>query len=140
MSIIQVLAAVIIKDNKILCTQRGEHKYDYLANKWEFPGGKMETGESQEETIRREIREELSMEIEPIKRVMSHIHHYADFSIELHTWICLQQSEKFELKEHQSSIWLTVSELKKLDWAEADVEVVNFLMETPGLLLKNDLI
>jgi 8-oxo-dGTP diphosphatase len=81
MSIIQVLAAVIIKDNKILCTQRGEHKYDYLANKWEFPGGKMETGESQEETIRREIREELSMEIEPIKRVMSHIHHYADFSI-----------------------------------------------------------
>jgi 8-oxo-dGTP diphosphatase len=80
------------------------------------------------------------MEIEPIKRVMSHIHHYADFSIELHTWICLQQSEKFELKEHQSSIWLTVSELKKLDWAEADVEVVNFLMETPGLLLKNDLI
>jgi 8-oxo-dGTP diphosphatase len=140
MSIIQVLAAVIIKDNKILCTQRGEHKYDYLANKWEFPGGKMETGESQEETIRREIREELSMEIEPIKRVMSHIHHYADFSIELHTWICLQQSEKFELKEHQSSIWLTASELKKLDWAEADVEVVNFLMETPGLLLKNDLI
>ena len=140
MSIIQVLAAVIIKDNKILCTQRGEHKYDYLANKWEFPGGKMETGESQEETIRREIREELSMEIEPIKRVMSHIHHYADFSIELHTWICLQQSEKFELKEHQSSIWLTVSELKKLDWAEADVEVVNFLMETPGLMLKNDLI
>jgi 8-oxo-dGTP diphosphatase len=140
MSIIQVLAAVIIKDNKILCTQRGEHKYDYLANKWEFPGGKMETGESQEETIRREIREELSMEIEPIKRVMSHIHHYADFSIELHTWICLQQSENFELKEHQSSIWLTASELKKLDWAEADVEVVNFLMETPGLLLKNDLI
>ena len=140
MSIIQVLAAVIIKDNKILCTQRGEHKYDYLANKWEFPGGKMETGESQEETIRREIKEELSMEIEPIKRAMSHIHHYADFSIELHTWICLQQSEKFELKEHQSSIWLTASELKKLDWAEADVEVVNFLMETPGLLLKNDLI
>ena len=140
MSIIQVLAAVIIKDNKILCTQRGEHKYDYLANKWEFPGGKMETGESQEDTIRREIWEELSMEIEPIKRVMSHIHHYADFSIELHTWICLQQSEKFELKEHQSSIWLTASELKKLDWAEADVEVVNFLMETPGLLLKNDLI
>jgi 8-oxo-dGTP diphosphatase len=140
MSIIQVLAAVIIKDNKILCTQRGEHKYDYLANKWEFPGGKMETGESQEETIRREIREELSMEIEPIKRVMSHIHHYADFSIELHAWICLQQSENFELIEHQSSIWLTASELKKLDWAEADVEVVNFLMETPGLLLKNDLI
>lgn len=140
MSIIQVLAAVIVKDNKILCTQRGEHKYDYLSNKWEFPGGKTETGESQEETIQREIREELSMQIKPLKHLMSNQHHYPNFSIELHTWLCQPLSESMELKEHRSSIWLTTSELKKLDWAEADVEVVNFLMETPGLLLKNDLI
>ena len=140
MSIIQVLAAVIVKDNKILCTQRGEHKYDYLSNKWEFPGGKMEVGESQEETIQREIREELSMEIKPLKHLMSNQHLYPDFSIELHTWLCQPLSESMELKEHRSSIWLTATELKKLDWAEADLDVVNFLMETPGLLLKNDLI
>lgn len=140
MSIIQVLAAVIVKENRILCVQRGAHKFPYLENKWEFPGGKMEVGESQEETIQREIREELSMEIKPLKHLMSNQHLYPDFSIELHTWLCQPLSESMELKEHRSSIWLTATELKKLDWAEADVDVVNFLMETPGLLLKNDLI
>ncbi len=140
MNPIQVLAAVIVKDNKILCTQRGEHKYEYLANKWEFPGGKMDVGESQEETIQREIREELSMEIKPLKHLISNKHLYPDFSIELHTWLCEPLSDSMELKEHRSSIWTTVSELKMLDWAEADVEVVNFLLESPGLLIKNDLI
>ena len=53
---VEVLAAVIINDQKILCVQRGTHKYPYLTNKWEFPGGKMEAGESQEQTIRREMR------------------------------------------------------------------------------------
>ena len=72
MNPIQVLAAVVIKDQKILCVQRGTHKYPYLTNKWEFPGGKMEVGESREQTIKREIREELSMEIQPMKHLLSH--------------------------------------------------------------------
>ena len=121
---VEVLAAVIIKDQKILCVQRGTHKYPYLANKWEFPGGKMEEGESQEQTIRREIKEELSMEIQPIKHLLSHTHHYPDFSIELHTWLCEPLSEELQLNEHQAFVWLDSQDLKELDWAEADVPVL----------------
>ena len=130
---VEVLAAVIIKDQKILCVQRGTHKYPYLTNKWEFPGGKMEEGESQEETIRREIREELWMEIQPIKHLLSHTHHYPDFSIELHTWLCAPLSDELELNEHKAFVWLEAKDLKKLDWAEADVAVVEILMKSPGL-------
>jgi 8-oxo-dGTP diphosphatase len=124
---VEVLAAVIINDQKILCVQRGTHKYPYLTNKWEFPGGKMEAGESQEQTIRREIREELSMEIQPIKHLLSHTHHYPDFSIELHTWLCATVGEGMELNEHQAFVWLEVKDLKELDWAGADVAVVEIL-------------
>ena len=132
MNPIQVLAAVIIKDQKILCVQRGTHKYTYLSNKWEFPGGKMEAGESQAETIVREIREELSMEIQPIKHLLSHTHHYPNFSIELHSWLCTPLSGELELIEHQAFVWLDAKDLKDLDWAEADVAVVEILMKSPG--------
>lgn len=132
MNPIQVLAAVIVKDNKILCVQRGPHKYPYLTNKWEFPGGKMEEGESHEETIRREIKEELSMEIQTEKHLLSHTHHYPDFSIELHTWLCAPVGQGLELKEHRACVWLDSKDLKELDWAEADVAVVEFLMKSPG--------
>ena len=134
MPILEVLAAVIVKENKILCVQRGAHKFPYLANKWEFPGGKMEVGESQEETIQREIREELSMEIKPMKHLMSNQHHYPDFSIELHTWLCKPLSESFELNEHQAFVWLEAKKLSTLEWAEADVAVIHFLMDFPGQL------
>lgn len=129
MNPIQVLAAVIFKDNKILCVQRGPHRHPYLTNKWEFPGGKMEAGESQEETIRREIKEELSMDIQTEKHLLSHTHHYPDFSIELHTWLCTPLSENLHLNEHQAFVWLEAKDLKKLDWAEADVEVVQILLK-----------
>ncbi|MFM7006337.1 MAG: (deoxy)nucleoside triphosphate pyrophosphohydrolase [Flavobacteriales bacterium] len=124
---VEVVAAVITKDNKILCVQRGIHKYPYLAHKWEFPGGKMEASESQEETIKREIKEELSMEIQPIKHLLSHTHHYPDFSIELHTWLCTPLNDELELKEHQALVWLETKDLKALDWAGADVAVVEIL-------------
>ena len=130
---IEVVAAVIQHQNKILAVQRGTHKYPYLANKWEFPGGKMEAGESQEQTIRREIKEELSMEIQPIKHLLSHTHHYPDFSIELHTWLCEPVGEGMELNEHQACVWLEAKDLKELDWAEADVPVVEVLSKSPGL-------
>lgn len=129
---VEVVAAVIEQDNQILCVQRGQHKYPYLTNKWEFPGGKMEEGESQEETIRREIKEELSMDIRPEKHLLSNTHHYPDFSIELHTWLCAPVSKDLQLNEHKAHVWLEVKDLKVLDWAEADVAVVEFLMKSPG--------
>ena len=135
MNPIQVVAAVIVKDNKILCVQRCQHKYPYLSNKWEFPGGKMEEGESQEETIRREIKEELSMDIQAEKHLLSNTHHYPDFSIELHTWLCAPLSDELELNEHQAIVWLEVKDLKELDWAEADVAVVRVLSEEKLLTL-----
>lgn len=88
----------------------------------------MEAGESQEETIVREIREELSMEIQPIKHLLSHTHHYPNFSIELHTWLCKPLNDELELSEHQAFVWLDAKDLKGLDWAEADVAVVEHLL------------
>ena len=124
---IEVVAAVIQHQNKILAVQRGPAKYAYISQKWEFPGGKMEEGESQEQTIRREIKEELSMEIQPIRHLLSHTHHYPDFSIELHTWLCTPLSDEVQLNEHQAFVWLDAKDLKELDWAEADVAVVEVL-------------
>ena len=129
---VEVVAAIIERDDKILCVQRDDHKYPYLSNKWEFPGGKMEEGESQEETIVREIREELSMEIKPIKHLLSNTHHYPNFSIELHTWLCKPLSGEPQLNEHQAAVWLEAQDLEKLNWAEADVAVVEILMKSPG--------
>jgi 8-oxo-dGTP diphosphatase len=127
---VEVVAAVIAREGKILAVRRGVSKLDYISEKWEFPGGKMEEGESQEETIRREIKEELSMEIQPIKHLLSHTHHYPDFSIELHTWLCTPLSEGLRLNEHKAFLWLEVKDLKVMDWAEADVEVVKLLSHT----------
>jgi 8-oxo-dGTP diphosphatase len=90
----------------------------------------MEEGESQEETLIREIKEELSMDIQPEKHLLSNTHHYPDFSIELHTWLCIPISEDLRLYEHQAFVWLDVKNLKELDWAEADVAVVRLLGTT----------
>ena len=127
---VEVVAAVIQLQNKILAVQRGPGKYAYISQKWEFPGGKMEAGESQEQTIRREIKEELSMEIQPIRHLLSHTHHYPDFSIELHTWLCEPVGEGLQLNEHQACVWLEAKDLKELDWAEGDVAVVEVISKS----------
>ena len=124
---VEVVAAVIEHEGKILAVRRGVSKLPYISEKWEFPGGKMEASESQEETIKREIKEELSMEIQPIKHLLSHTHHYPDFSIELHTWLCTPLNDELELNEHQAFVWLEAKDLKALDWAGADVAVVELL-------------
>ena len=72
------------------------------------------------------------MEIQPLKHLLSHTHHYPDFSIELHTWLCAPLSEDLRLNEHKAHVWVEVKDLKVMDWAEADVAVVEFLMKSPG--------
>jgi 8-oxo-dGTP diphosphatase len=122
---IEVVAAVIQHQNKILAVQRGPAKYAYISEKWEFPGGKMEAGETEEQTIIREIREELNMQIKVQSKLLTVEHPYPDFHLTMHTYLCETEQSEPKLTEHLAYQWLEKSELMKLDWAGADVPVVN---------------
>jgi 8-oxo-dGTP diphosphatase len=125
-----VVAAIIIDQNKVLCVQRKANKYDYISYKYEFPGGKVEPGETDEEALIREIKEELNLLIE-IKRVFITVDHaYPDFKLTMHSFLCTPLSSELVLKEHQQFQWLHVSELDGLDWAAADIPIVNKLKES----------
>jgi 8-oxo-dGTP diphosphatase len=124
---IEVVAAVIRHEGKFLCVQRGKSKYPYVSEKFEFPGGKVEAGETQLEALKREISEELEIEIHEERHLVSVSHQYPDFSIVLHAWLCQSFNKEIQLKEHISMLWLLPNELHKLDWAAADLPVVEAL-------------
>ena len=126
---IEVVAAIIIKDRKILATQRNKSKFNYISYKYEFPGGKIEDGEELEEAIIREIKEELGVKIEVKKFFMTVNYKYPDFILTMHSFICEIVEGKVELKEHIASKWLEKSELKNLDWANADLPIVEKLVK-----------
>ena len=128
MKTIEVVAAVIVRDGKILCVQRAEHEKEYISSKWEFPGGKVEVGESLEEALVREIREELSVDIEVSEFLMTVEYTYPDFHLTMHVFKCALQSGEIVLNEHVDMKWLAVEELGSLDWAAADIPVVKALM------------
>jgi 8-oxo-dGTP diphosphatase len=128
MKSIEVVAAIIVNDNKILCVQRGEHKYDYISKKFEFPGGKIEDGESKIEAIRREISEELKMDINPSEEFITVVHQYPDFNLIMHGFICTCKNPALVLTEHIDFKWLNKSELINLDWAAADIPIVEKLL------------
>lgn len=121
---IDVACAIIVdKQGRVLVTQRSASMK--LPLKWEFPGGKIEQGESPEECLLREIEEELQIDIEILKSLPTTIHHYPDFSIRLFPFKCKQLSGTIELKEHQAFLWLDADDLTDMDWAAADVPVLN---------------
>ena len=123
--IFNVVAAVIIKGNKILCTQRGNTKY--LAYKWEFPGGKVELGEQLEDALIREIKEELGCNIS-IKKYLLTIKHKYDFgTVKINAFLCQLIDNDPICLEHNKICWLDSSELNDLDWADADLPIVYFL-------------
>ena len=126
---IEVVAAIVIRDDKILCLQRDAHKFSYLSYKFEFPGGKVELGETVEAALYREILEELDLRVEIQKKFLTVDHKYPDFEIILHSFICRALASEFKLKEHISYKWLKPCEIKELDWAEADLPIVAKLME-----------
>jgi 8-oxo-dGTP diphosphatase len=129
MKTIEVVAAIIIENSKILCVQRGENKYSYISKKYEFPGGKIEAGETKEDALKREILEELKMEIYDLKEFITISHQYPDFNIIMHSYVCKSQEKQVTLSEHIDFCWLTKDNLNQLDWAEADVPIVNELMK-----------
>jgi 8-oxo-dGTP diphosphatase len=119
---IDVTCAIILRENKILVTQRGEKMS--LPLKWEFPGGKIEESETAEECIHREIKEEINIEIKLIEKLESKIFHYETFTINLIPFLSEYLSGEIYLTEHNDFKWLPKSQLAFLDWAFADIPVL----------------
>lgn len=130
MKIVKVVAAVILHESKILCALKGNHKYEYLSNKYEFPGGKVEQNETPEQAIVREIYEELNLDIKVKKPLITVSHEYPHFKIELITFLCETVTiNHLIIQEHKNIEWLSSTELLSLDWAAADLPIVNYLRE-----------
>ena len=127
MKTIEVVAAVIFREEMVLCVQRDEHAKEYVSLKWEFPGGKVEVGESREEALVREIEEELAVEIHELQFLTTVEHSYPDFHLTMHAFACALKAGEVELREHVGLKWLAVEELDQLDWAAVDVPVVEYL-------------
>lgn len=124
---IEVVAAVIQHEGKTLCVQRGPAKFDYIHHKFEFPGGKVEPDETGEQAIMRELKEELRIDIPTAEYFMTVEHSYPDFHITMHAYICPVENRDIELTEHIDAKWLSLEDLPELDWAAADVPIVNKL-------------
>ena len=125
---IHVVGAVIIENGKILCAQRGLDKA--LPLKWEFPGGKIEEGESPQEALRREIVEEMQCKIEIGNQIEHTVYEYDFGIVHLTTFYCKLIVAKPVLTEHTSIKWLAPDELKSLDWAPADIPAIEKLSST----------
>lgn len=126
MKTIEVAAAIIVKDNKVFATQRG---YGEFKDGWEFPGGKIEPGESAQEALVREIREELDVDIRVGKLLETVEYDYPEFHLTMHCFICELLSEEIVLKEHEDARWLKEEELDTVDWLPADVGVIGKIFE-----------
>ncbi len=118
---IEVVAAIIRKGDRIFATQRG---YGEWKDWWEFPGGKMEEGESPEEALVREIREELSTEISVEELLCTVEYDYPKFHLTMHCYWCSLVTEALHLNEHEAARWLANEELDSVDWLPADLLVV----------------
>ena len=121
MKTVRVVAAVIRKDNKIFATQRG---YGEFKDGWEFPGGKIEEGETPEQALTREIKEELDTEIQVGKLIDTIEYDYPKFHLSMDCFWCEIMQGGLELKEHEAARWLSKEELYSVDWLPADVGVI----------------
>jgi 8-oxo-dGTP diphosphatase len=125
---IEVVAAIIIHQNKYLCVQRSESQLEYISKKYEFPGGKIEQDETKEQAIIREIKEELEINIEVGNEFMTVYHEYPDFNLTMYSFLCESESFTVHLTEHIDHRWLPREQLDILDWAAADVPIVEKIM------------
>jgi len=127
---IEVVAAVLKKDKSVLCLQRNVNKYDYISYKFEFPGGKVEVNEDHKQALQRELREEMDIEIgtNEMKYLITVEHTYPDFIIIMHTYICEVIELSYKLHEHIGAKWRRAENISELDWAAADLPIVNKLL------------
>lgn len=121
MKTVRVAAAVIRDHDRIFATARG---YGAFKGKWEFPGGKIEMGETSREALKREIREELATDIRVGERIDTVEYDYPDFHLSMECFWCEVVSGGLELKEHEAARWLTKEELYSVEWLPADVRLV----------------
>lgn len=126
MKTIEVVAAIMIHNAQIFATQRG---YGEFKDGWEFPGGKMEPGETPQQALVREIKEELDTEIEVGDLLETVEYDYPKFHLTMHCFLCTIRSGDLVLKEHEAAKWLTKEELDSVDWLPADIKVVKKLKQ-----------
>lgn len=123
---ITVVAAVFMQNNQYFCARRKNE--GELALKWEFPGGKVETGETHEDALKREIQEELSVEIQVNNHLITVNHQYNTFHITMHVYAAKIIGGSLKINAHSEVLWLDKQKLNTLDWAEADFPVIEYLM------------
>ena len=124
---IRVVAAVILQDEQVLATQRGYGKYK---DWWEFPGGKVEEGETPEAAIVREIQEELDVHIEVESFLTTVEYDYPEFHLSMDCYWCRLQEGQIRLLEHEAARWLPVHDLRQVHWLPADVLVIEEIEKT----------
>ena len=124
---IEVVAAIILKGAKVFATQRG---YGDFKDWWEFPGGKIEAGETPEEALKREIREELSTEISVDEFLCTVEYDYPAFHLKMHCYLCSLLTEALHLNEHEAAKWLSKYELDSVKWLPADLLIIEKIKES----------
>lgn len=127
MKTVEVVAAVIRDQNRIFATQRG---YGDQKGGWEFPGGKMEKGETPQEALIREIKEELDTEIEVGELIETVEYDYPKFHLKMHCFFCSVKQGNLVLKEHEAAKWLTLETLDSVDWLPADLSLIEKIRES----------
>ena len=121
---IEVVAAIIQREGAYFATQRGYGEFEGM---WEFPGGKIEPGESRESALKREIQEELGIDITINKFLCTTDYDYPSFHLTMHCYLCSVESREMELREHKSARWLTTETLGSVEWLPADKDVISRL-------------
>ncbi len=121
MKTINVVAAVIMKEGKVFATQRG---YGEFKDGWEFPGGKVEAGESPEEALRREIREELEVEVNVGDLIDTIEYDYPAFHLSMKCYACTIAGGSPHLLEHEAARWLSADQLDSVAWLPADITLI----------------
>ena len=126
---IEVAAAIIEYKGKLLAFQRGHSKYGYIANKFEFPGGKINAHETPQQALKRELKEELHLAAEIKEHIATVEHQYPDFQITMHSYLVNLKEFEGHLTEHLSYKHIFLNEAEKLDWIAADIPILSILKE-----------